>query len=174
MIFKGIKRKTNQIFFKKELRKWKANRVRLEPQKIRKALVFVDKMSGLDDIYYNLLKLLKLKETDVLILTFEGAVWDGNEFVHILSERDFGYYGKLKSERLKIILTNRYDLLINYSKVENLYSNILLLQCETAFRVGFAHLDDRFYDLLIDCEPGNIELFNAELIKYLKILNKIK
>ncbi len=65
-------------------------------------------------------------------------------------------------------------MLINYSKVENLYSNLLILQSKTAFKVGFSYQNNELYELMIDCKSGDYGTFNAELEKYLTILNKIE
>ncbi|MEX1382402.1 MAG: hypothetical protein AB1Z17_03310, partial [Lutibacter sp.] len=91
----------------------------------------------------------------------------------LFSSKDFGWYGKINNDTLKNILTKKYDLLINYSKIDYLYNNILLLHSKVAFKVGFASLDNRFYDLLINCKTSEIALFNKEVRKYLEILNKI-
>jgi hypothetical protein len=48
------------------------------------------------------------------------------------------------------------------------------LQSKAAFKVGFAHLDKRLYDLMIRCEADEIALFNEELLKYLVILKIVQ
>jgi hypothetical protein len=173
MIFTGIKRKSNQLFFKKRLPGFLKNNHRSSSKKVKKIIVFLDDISKKSAIESGIISLLKLSKEDVEMLVFKPKASKENKIDDIFTSKDFGWYGKIKSESLKSILTNKYDLLINYSKVESLYSNLLILQCKAAFRVGFAHFDNRFYDLLIECKNTDIELFNSELKKYLKILNKI-
>ena len=173
MIFTGIKRKSNQLFFNKQLPDFLKNSRRSSSKKVKKVIVFLDDISEKSAIEIGIISLLKLSLDDIEMLVFNPKASKENKIEGVFTSKDFGWYGKINSESLKSILTNKYDLLINYSKVESLYSNLLILQCKATFRVGFAHFDNRFYDLLIECENADIELFNSELIKYLKILNKI-
>jgi len=173
MIFKGIKRKSNQLFFKNRLPKGVDYKGGETTEKIQKVLVFIEKMKNLKPHVVALRESLNLDKNDVTIVVFEEPGGYIEDFVYHLSEKDFGWYGKIESYQIKSILTNKYDLLINYTKVENLYFNVLLLHCNVSFKVGFAHLDQRLYDLQIDCKPENIAIFNKELEKYLKILNKL-
>jgi len=173
MIFTGIKRKSNQLFFNKQLPNFLKKAHSSSSKKVKKVIVFIDAISEKPAIEDSLIKHLNLSKEDVELFIFQSNVSKENKIEGVFSSRDFGWYGKIKSEFLKSVLTNEYDLLINYSKVESLYNNLLILQCKSAFRAGFAHYDNRFYDLLIDCKSSEIELFNSELKKYLKILNKI-
>lgn len=173
MIFTGFKQKSNQLFFNKQLPVWLDNLKNNSSNDIKKIVVLLDDISEKSFIQNRVATLFNLTKYDVDVAVFREKLDKSNEQVFIYTPKSFGWYGKIKTYFLENILTKKYDLLINYSKVENLYSNLLLLQCETAFRVGFDHLDNRFYDLLIDCDPEDVKLFNSELMKYLKILNKI-
>lgn len=174
MIFTGFKRKSNQLFFNKQLPVLLDNLKNNSSNEIKKVIILLDDIAEKSFIQNRVANLFNLTNADVDVIVFREKLDKSNEKEYIYTPKSFGWYGSIKSPFLKNILTKKYDLLINYSKVENLYSNLLLLQCESAFRVGFAHLNDRFYDLLIDCDTEDIKLFNSELIKYLKILNKIE
>jgi len=173
MIFTGIKRKSNQLFFNKELPKFLKSNQNHSSNGVKKIIVFLDDISEESTIRKGLKEILNVANDDLEVLIFQTKVSKSGNVNGVFTSRDFGWYGKIKSEFLKSVLTNKYDLLINYSKVDNLYSNLLILSSTAVFRVGFAQSDSRFYDLLIDCEKTNIELFNSELKKYLKILNKL-
>ncbi len=173
MIFTGIKRKSNQLFFKRRLAELLKNTAKYSSKKITRILVLLDEFSDKKSINENLVKLMNMPEGKIEILVFQTKIDNNEDFEDKISAADFGWYGKIKSEKLKIILTKKYDLLINYSKVDNIYLNLLLLQCKAGFRVGFSHLDNRFYDLIINCESSNFVLFNEEMKKYLQILKKI-
>lgn len=173
MIFRGFKQISNQIFFNNRLSELLEKSTKDSTDKVKNTIVFLDDFSNKNTILKSLNELLPILENDIELVVFQQNVAKESTVEEIFTQRDFGWYGKIKSEKLKHILTKKYDLLINYSKVDNLYCNLLLLQCKTDFRVGFGHLDSRFYDLIIDCKSSDIAAFNKELEKYLQILNKI-
>jgi hypothetical protein len=174
MIFTGFKRKSNQIFFKKTLPSLLKNAHKSPFEEVKKVIIFLDATSDRTSIVNELTSILKISESDIKVVVFLRKLKNETASDDIITPKDFGWYGKIDSEKVKNILTNEYDLLINYSKVDNVYLNILILQCKAAFKVGFAHLDKRLYDLMIRCEADEIALFNEELIKYLNILKIVK
>ena len=174
MIFTGFKRKSNQIFFKKTLPGSLKNELKRPFNEVKKVLIFLDATADRASIVSELISLLKISESDIKVVVFLRKLKNENESDYIITPKDFGWYGKIDSEKIKNILTNKYDLLINYSKVDNVYLNILILQSKAAFKVGFAHLDKRLYDLMIRCEADEIALFNEELLKYLVILKIVQ
>lgn len=173
MIFTGFKRKSNQIFLRKQLPKLLENTYESASDKVQNVLIFLDDISKKEVIESCLKKTFELPNFKIDLIVFQKKRNKNNNVEGFYTPQDFGWNGIIKSDQLNEILTNKYDLLINYSKVENIYTNLLLLQCKVAFRVGFAHFDKRFYDLLINCDPSEIELFTNEMRKYLAILNKI-
>lgn len=173
MIFTGIKRKSNQIFFNKRLQELLINSSDVSVSKVKNVLIFFDDISIKKSINLFLNNNLKISENNIDIIFYKQKSTKENEIQNVFSSKDFGWYGKVNSIELKNILTKKYDLLINYSKVENIYNNLLILQCKADLKVGFASLDNRLYNLLINCKTNEIELFNKELKKYLEILNKI-
>ena len=173
MIFTGIKRKSNQLFFNKRVKELLADAAESTSEKIKKVLIVLDDISLKEVTLANLKNNLGIQEKNIEILVFLQKKSKEKDDKQLFSSKDFGWYGKINNDILKNILTKKYDLLINYSKIDNLYNNILLLHSKAVFKVGFASLDNRFYDLLIDCKAFDIELFNKELKKYLEILNKI-
>ncbi|GGK45059.1 MULTISPECIES: DUF6913 domain-containing protein [Flavobacteriaceae] len=173
MIFTGIKRKSNQLFFNKKVKELLANAAESNSKKINNVLIVLDDISLKEVTLANLKNNLGIQESNIEILVFLQKKSKENDDKHLFSSKDFGWYGKINNEYFKNILTKKYDLLINYSKIDYLYNKILILHSKAAFKVGFASLDNRFYDLLINCKTSEIELFNKELKKYLEILNKI-
>lgn len=173
MIFTGIKRKSNQIFFNKRLQELLNNSSDVTTSKVKNVLVFADDNSVKNNINNFLNSSLKISENNIEFIIYLPKIKKETDAQNIFSSKDFGWYGKVKSEGLKNILTKKYDLLINYSKVDYLYSNLLILQCKADLKVGFASLDNRLYDLLINCKTTETALFNKEIKKYLEILNRI-
>ncbi|MBT8317124.1 MAG: hypothetical protein HKP59_05835 [Lutibacter sp.] len=174
MIFTGFKRKSNQIFLNKRQSKLvnKTNVVSLK--KIKKILVVCDDYSKKEIIREELLKMFTLVEKDIKWLFFQQKLPKELELDDIISPKDFGWYGKIKSENLTNILTKKYDLLINYSKIDCVYINLLLLHSKVGFKAGFSHLNTDYYNLLINCKTDEIDIFTEELKKYLSILNLIE
>jgi len=172
MIFTGIKRKSNQIFFNKKLIELLGSSKIATSKEVKKVIVFLDNVSEKEIIKKNLSTILKISKNSIEVVVFKNLNKNKLE-KEIFTPKDFGWFGTIRSERLKNILTKKYDLLINYSKTDTLYKNLVVLQSKTAFRVGFAHLDNRFYDLLINCNASDISLFNKEMKKYLYILKII-
>ena len=89
------------------------------------------------------------------------------------TEKDFGWRGSLKLNKLQEFVKNEYDLLINYGFQENLYWNVITLHSLSNFKVGFASGEDSLYDLSVSDTDRNLDVLTAEMIKYLKILKKI-
>ena len=173
MIFTGFKSKSNQIFLRKRWPQLLKKSSKDKAGTIKKVFVILDDDSQKSFLTKDIVKALNITEKDVVNIVVQQNIGKENDDEDLVSQKDFGWYGKIKSEHLKAVLTNKYDLLINYSKVDNLYSNLLILQCKSLFNVGFEHLDNRFYDFMIDCKSDDFKSFNNELSKYLKILKKI-
>jgi len=174
MIFTGFKRKSNQIFLNKRQSKL-VNRTNIVSlKKIKKILVICDDYSKKDIIREELLKIFTLDEKDIAWVFFQQKLVKELESDDIISPKDFGWYGKVKSKNVTNILTKEYDLLINYSKIDSVYVNLLLLHSKVGFKAGFSHLNTDYYNLLINCKTDELDIFTKELKKYLSILNLIE
>ncbi len=178
MIFTGFKRKSNQIFFNKKVSELLNKPTETGSNLIKTVLIILDDASEKELIEKDVQDIVGISKNKLETILYQEKPQklqkENSLQAAIISPNDFGWFGAVKSEKAKHILTKKYDLLINYSKVDALYSNLLLLQSNIKFKVGFAHLNNRFYDLLIDCKPDNVHLFNQELKKYLRILKMIE
>jgi hypothetical protein len=173
MIFTGIKRKSNQIFIKNHLNDFFKKQIENEPAKVKNILIFVDDISVISEIKKEIFHYLKIEKKLIEIVVYNHKILKNNQVYQVITPKNFGWYGKLKQEKFPFSLTKKYDLLINYSKKDHLYLNLLLLQLDIRFRIGFAHLEDKFYNLLVNCKLNDISIFTKEIKKYLTILNKI-
>ncbi|SDX53478.1 hypothetical protein SAMN05444411_106163 [Lutibacter oricola] len=173
MIFTGFKRKTNQIFFNKKLTEFVNETKEESSKKINNIIVIIDAINDEESIVKELSSLLKVDKSNITTVIAVNKKNKKAPIENSFSGADFGWRGKVKSDYLKNILTKKYDLLINYSKVDNLYVNLLILQCKSVFNAGFTHLNNELYQLLVDCEPDDYTVFNSELKKYLTILKKL-
>ncbi|MCB0375200.1 MAG: hypothetical protein KDD04_04715, partial [Sinomicrobium sp.] len=61
----------------------------------------------------------------------------------------------------------------NYFTREKLPLLFLSASTRAGIRVGFDRLHQDYNDIIFKIHPGNYELFREELLKYLKLLNKL-
>ena len=173
MIFTGLKRKSNQLFFNNNWEKLLEKSSIDSASKVKKILLILDEVSSKDEIKNQLLEVLSIPDGKVDMVVFQQKTKKDQDVKDIFTPKNFGWSGKHKGEVVKNILTNKYDLLINYSKVENVYCNLLLLHFKTAFRIGIGHSNKQLYNFIVKCDPTELSIFHKELMKYLKILKKI-
>jgi len=173
MIFTGFKRKSNQIFINKNWQELLEKSSVVSEGDIKNVLIIVNNQLEKEAIVKSLSEILKLPQDNIDTIIFQPKVKKEQRDLGIITPKDFGWNGKVPTQKLENILTKNYDLLINYSKVDSVYVNLLCLHCKTAFRVGFGHLNKNLYNFIVKCDPTELSLFHTELIKYLKILKKI-
>jgi hypothetical protein len=174
MIFTGFKRKTNQIFLNKRQSKLLKETSQVSFNKTPNFLVICDEYTQKEEITYQLLANFNISTDAITWLFFQQNISKELVSDQFISPKDFGWYGTIKSQNLKHILTKKYDLLINYSKIENVFTNVVLLQSNVGFKAGFLHLNSNYYDLLIDCKAIDFTVFTKELRKYLAILKYVE
>ncbi len=173
MIFTGFKRKTNQIFIKNHIQDFLKRQPENTQHKIKNIIIFVDDITAVSNFKKEIFHQLKIEENQLKIVVYQQKKAKNEVKYHIISPKNFGWYGRFNQKKFPFSLTKKYDLLINYSKVDHLYLNLLLLQMNISFKIGFPYFDNRFYDLLVNCKYHNISIFTNEIKKYLTILNKL-
>ncbi|WP_353778543.1 hypothetical protein [Winogradskyella sp. 3972H.M.0a.05] len=87
--------------------------------------------------------------------------------------KNFGWKGKVNSIDLQTFLDTEFDVLISYFKSDILELNLITALSKAKFKVGLSGVDERLYDLIIDVEVRQQEVFKLELKKYLTVLNKL-
>ncbi len=90
------------------------------------------------------------------------------------TEKDFNWKGEPKKATFKSFIEEPHDLLIGYFNKKNLYLENAVLHSNAKFKVGFAKVNSKLYDMEILEYPTKIESFLSELKKYLLVLNKLK
>lgn len=116
---------------------------------------------------------LKIPLDNIEILVFKPFEKKKEYSEFECTEKDFGWYGSLKLNKLQEFVKNEYDLFINYGFQENLYWKVITLHSLSNFKVGFASEEDSLYDLSVSDEGRDLGVLTTEMIKYLKILKKI-
>lgn len=141
--------------------------------KVKSIAIILDNESLVNVILANLINKLSFKKQDITFLVHREFSKKQEVVPMFFTEEEIGYKASLKSDNLNRFVKKEYDLLINYTKSSNLYTNVITLQSQAKLKVGFAEIDDRLYDLVVADATFNEAILNQELKKYLTILNKI-
>ena len=86
---------------------------------------------------------------------------------------NFGWKGKIEGADLVDFVNEPFDALISYYRQDNLELNMATLKSKANFKIGISSKDERLNDFIINIAPDQIKIFKNELIKYLKVFNKI-
>ncbi|PKH51502.1 hypothetical protein CXF68_12760 [Tenacibaculum sp. Bg11-29] len=141
--------------------------------KVQKVLILLDNESLENVMIANLVNVLSFKKESIDVLVYKEFLKKEDISPLFFTKKDIGLNASLKSDNLKNFVRNDYDLLINYIKTPNLYTNMITLLSKANLKAGFADIDDRLYDIVVADEGLNEAVLNKELKKYLTILNKI-
>ena len=90
-----------------------------------------------------------------------------------INNKEFSWKGIIQNQNANEYLGKPFDVLVGYYKGQNCFLDLMISKSKANFKVGFKGVDDRLYDLIIDVDPLQVTKFGEELIKYLKVLNKI-
>ena len=170
MILGGFRKANVQKKIAKELLKSNSGKDDVN-NKVDSILILVNENSkeNLDQIISEKLSIDVLKTTTIVFKTVQNS---DASFKYELVEKDFSLFGKLQNEEIKKLIQSDFDLLLNYTN-DNLYLNYLTAFSKARFKVGFKNNQHVLFDLMIDVDKENVDSFHTELVKYLKILNKI-
>jgi hypothetical protein len=89
------------------------------------------------------------------------------------SEKDFDWSSTVKDPSFESFLENPFDLLIGYFNEKNLYLELSSFKSKATFKIGFANVNDKIFDLVVNDAPENLESFITLIKKYLALLHKI-
>ncbi len=136
-------------------------------------VVNIEEFSDYDELKA-LFKSLGINENKIKIISFisnekmEINSWDSSFY-----PKDIGWQGKILDQELQTFIDSEFDALISYYKNDNLNLNMITTLSKANFKIGISNTDERLNDFIIDVETGQLQLFKEELLKYLKVLNKI-
>lgn len=89
------------------------------------------------------------------------------------TRKDISVLGTFDKEAAAAFVNKPFDMLISYYDVEKAPLLLATLKSKAKFKVGFSSIDNRFNNFMISSQAEKYPEFVSELIKYLKILNKI-
>lgn len=172
MILKAFKEKSNRKYVN-SLLATRQSTVNNDKIKTVAVLLNADEFHEFEvfRVYFKELGLLSPKHK-IIAFTLDDKLEHNKWNVHF-SPKDFGWKGKIKNLDLEAFINEPYDMLICFFKNEVLQLNLMTAASKANFKVGISTEDERLYDLIIDVELRDINIFKQELKKYLNILNKL-
>ena len=172
MILKAFKEKSNQKYVNKllSMRKATANNNKVNTVAV---VLYADEFVDFDVFRQYFLDLnLKSPKHKIIVFTKDNT-YTASSWEAYYNPKDFGWKGKINNTDLQLFLDEPYDILISYYKENEPLLNLITAVSKAKFKVGLTKDDERLYDLIIDIEPKDIDIFKVELKKYLNILNKL-
>lgn len=172
MIFNALKESSTKRFYNKKIQQQKVLTSSVK-DKVTTIGVIVDEKNVRQVDRNELFTALGITHGDLMLLVYKEQQEKEATTPEIFTATDFGWNGSLKSNNLQDFVKNEFDLLINYTTELNLYTNMITLLSAATFKIGYANVDDRLFDLIISEPSFNTAVFHEEIRKYLMILNKI-
>lgn len=115
-----------------------------------------------------------IKVNAIKVLVFRDKIKKNEVFEYpIFCNNDMSWSATIDKQEVVSFVATEFDLLINYYDVEKVPLLLVSHQSKAKFKVGFSAIDKRLNHFMIDVNAENQEVFMEELVKYLKILNKI-
>jgi hypothetical protein len=111
---------------------------------------------------------------NISVLVFKDAIrksetTDSPSF----SYKDFKWTARIENADIKSFTQKHFDLLINYYDIEKAPLLLVSHLSDAKFKAGFSSVDKRLHHFMIDTHAENYKVFAHELVKYLRILNKL-
>jgi hypothetical protein len=172
MFFKRLKKKSNQKYINNILNNRKAS---VDERSIKYVGVIFNhnEFKNYDQIRH-VFKEIGINENKVKFITFiDDAKSRPNSWDAYFYPENFGWKGKIEGVDLIDFVNEPFDALISYYQHDNLELNMATTLSKANFKIGITNKDERLYDFIINIEPNQINIFKNELIKYLKVFNKI-
>jgi hypothetical protein len=111
---------------------------------------------------------------NIRILVFKNAIKKNETFEYpTFSHKDLSWTATFENSEVKEFMGQRFDLLISYYDIPKSPLLVVTGQSKALFKVGFASIDKKLNHFMINTTAENYSVFLSELIKYLKILNKL-
>jgi len=124
---------------------------------------------------YEVSKEIGLKDKDVTFFTFINVKKKTPSLSqNQINNKEFSWKGIIQNQNANEFLVVPFDILVGFYKGKIDYLDLMMAKSNAKFKVGFDGGDCRISDLIIDVDPLKINDFKRELIKYLRVLNKIK
>ncbi|MDT7833032.1 hypothetical protein RQM59_11610 [Flavobacteriaceae bacterium S356] len=107
------------------------------------------------------------------IYSFRAFSKDNESSYKHFSENDFDWKGNITDSSLQAFLDTEFDLLITFFDQKHLYAEYVTLLSKATFKVGYAEVDSRLFDMEVKTEGKDMDAYLNEVKKYLVILNRM-
>jgi hypothetical protein len=178
MSLKGLKskfkHKSAEKYLRQELKGFPPPVQREAP--IGSVAIIVDlERFGQEERFHSLVEVLGLRPNAIRIIGYR-AQYDKNSpyATPVFSDKDLGWKGAIENSYVLEFLSREYDLLINYFDEPRLLLQLLSLKVRAGMRIGFPGVNPAFNDLILECPLTEFEVVREEILKYLKLLNKLR
>lgn len=177
MFLKGLqdkfKVKSGLKFLQEEMQKPTATVAREKGITSIGCIVDVDNFRNAE-VFYELIDDFSLRPNAIKIIGYKREYDKNSPYaIQIFSDKDLGWKGVIENGYVLEFLGREYDLLINYYQEDNLMMKLLSVKTAARLKVGFAALDPKINDLILDTSLTDFKLFKSELKKYLKVLKEL-
>lgn len=110
----------------------------------------------------------------ITVLVYKDRIKSKEEITSpFVALKNISWAGEINKTEVNDFIATPFDLLINYYDVNKYPLLLLSAQSKATFKVGFESVDKRVNHFIIKAVVDQYEAFTVELVKYLKILNKI-
>jgi hypothetical protein len=172
MFLKPFKEKSIQNYINKIL---KSRKVSVNNHKIETIGVILnfDEFDNQEEfrLFFKSIGVMENKVKFITFITDEKSV--PNSWDSYFNPKQFGWNGTITNIELQEFINVKFDALISYYKVDNLELNAVTALSKANFKIGISTSEQRLNDFIIDVKPNQINIFKQEIVKYLKLLNKI-
>ncbi|MDD5151480.1 MAG: hypothetical protein PHC28_13565 [Flavobacterium sp.] len=115
-----------------------------------------------------------IQESNIKIIVYRDKLKKNEVYSQpTFSIRHLNWKAEITNPAVKDFIKEEFDLLISYYDVEKAILLTITHNSKAQFKVGFSSIDKRLNHLMINTNAENYKVFVHELIRYLKILNKI-
>ena len=172
MFLKRFKEKSNQKYINNILNSRKTSVDERVIESIGVILNF-DEFNDYDVLrkFFKSIGILENKVKFIAFITDEKL--QPNSWDAYFNPKSFGWSGKINGVELQEFINTEFDALISFYKKDSLELNTVTALSKANFKIGISNADERLNDFIINVKPGQINLFKEEIVKYLKVLNKI-
>jgi|TARA_B100001059_G_scaffold225423_1_gene252614 hypothetical protein len=127
------------------------------------------------EIFFDISSTLGVHQKDIKIFSFIDIKTKTPTLIqNRIYSNHFNWRGEINNKNALDFLNTKLDVLVSYYSTKNNYLNLMTSKSKAKFKVGFNGVDDRLFDLIINIDPQKNLDVKSELLKYFKVLNKIK